>query len=58
MKKKKIIRAIRIIWESLDSHLDPVADKKLKGGIIGTRAFHKRCVKEYLEVINTLSELL
>lgn len=57
-KQKKIIKAIRIVWDSLESHLDSSADKRLKGGIIGTRNFHKKCVQEYAEVIKILSELL
>ena len=58
MKEKKIIKAIRIVWDSLDTHLDATADKRLKGGIIGNRNFHKKCVREYSEVIKILSELL
>lgn len=56
--KKKIVKSIRIIWDSLESHLDSAVDKRLKGGIIGTKAFHKKCVREYADVIKTLSELL
>lgn len=58
MKEKKIIKAIRIVWESLDTHLDSSADKRLKGGIIGSPKFHKKCVREYAEVIKILSDLL
>lgn len=65
MKAKQIARAIRIVWESLDSHLDdthdPLYDKvksKIARDHIGDKAFHKKCVKEYAEVIKTLTELL
>jgi len=62
-KNKKIARAIRLIWESLDSHLSDaylkstVRSKKAKR-IIGGRRFHIKCVKEYAEIMKTLSDLL
>lgn len=56
--KKKIVRAIRIVWESVDSHLDPAIDKRITGKVIGSRAFHKKTVKEYMEVLDTLIDLL
>lgn len=58
MKEKKIIRALRLVWDSLDSHLDDTANRRLKGGIVGSRQFHKKCVREYAEIIKILSELL
>lgn len=58
-------RAIRLVWDSLLSHLDKVAIDPLEGitdkkarAIIGDRKFHVRCVQEYAEVIYTLSKLL
>lgn len=63
--KKDIVKAIRLIWSSLDSHLndtydpifDKIKDKKAKEQI-GNRAFHAKCVREYSEVISILSNLL
>lgn len=58
MNKRKLVRAIRIVWDSIDTHLDPAIDKRITGKVIGNRKFHKKTIEEYLEVINTLIELL
>ena len=58
MKEKKIAKAIEIIYDSLQSHLPDTYNKRLKGGMIGTRAFHKKCVREYATVIKILADLL
>ena len=56
--KKDIIKSIRIAWDSLDSHLADTQNKRLKGGIIGNRSFHKRCCEDYAFIISTLTKLL
>ena len=62
-KEKEIVKAIRLTWESLASHL-PDAEKPLPKnlrkhtGIIGGQRFHKQCVREYAEVIRTLANVL
>lgn len=60
-RAKKIDRAIRIIWDSLDSHLEGThtltTTQKRYVDEVGGQSFHKRCVKEYAEVISTLTEL-
>lgn len=52
-KEKKIEKAIRLTWDSLQSHLKYTQIKTTEG-----IAFHKKCVKEYAETIKILSELL
>jgi len=52
-KAKKIERAIQIIWDSLDSHLEYVYNSESKED----KDFHKQCVKEYAEVIKIITEL-
>jgi len=60
-KAQKIERAIRITYDSLQSHLDGThtATSTSKKYIqeIGSLDFHKKCVKEYADVIQILSEL-
>ena len=49
-RSKDIERALLLVWDSLESHLDATyrgSDKK----------FHRQCVKEYAEVIHILSRL-
>lgn len=65
MKNKNIVRALRIIWDSMESHLndtyDPgiayVKDRSAKRQI-GGKKFHIQTVKEYADVIKTLADLL
>lgn len=54
-KQKKIIKSIRIIMDSYNSHLDYVYGKLPR---IETHTFHKKTSLEYLEVLKTLTELL
>lgn len=54
-KQKKIIKSIRIILSSYDSHLDYTYGKLPNRE---THTFHKRTSLEYLEVLKTLTELL
>jgi len=60
-KGEEIVKAIRDIWSSLDSHLDythsPVKQKSFRK-IHGGKRFHKQCVKEYAEILLVLSKLL
>ena len=61
-KAQKIERAIRINCDSMISHLPFTygknPEKKLLNKGLGGKDFHKKCVKEYAEVIKILSELL
>ena len=52
-KDKKIERAIRLTWESLQSHLYWTHSKSSEG-----KQFHKKAIREYAEIISILSELL
>lgn len=63
--KPEIVKAIRIIWDSLDSHLDhTLEDEKCSNKNCGFResagdkAFHKKTSTEYAEIILTLTKLL
>ena len=60
MKNKKqnhieLAKSIRLAWSSLDSHIDYVDTPYKKGE---PKGFHKKCVKEYAEIIKTLSDQL
>lgn len=53
IKQKKIERAIRLSWESLESHLKYTHVKTTEGC-----EFHIKCVRDYSELISILSSLL
>lgn len=58
-KAKKIEEAIRLTWESLESHLPYCHEEiekwaKKRGE---SAKFHKKCVQDYARVIQILSEL-
>ena len=52
-REEKIKRLIELAWSSLESHLDWTHKDSSEG-----KKFHKRCVKEYSEMIKLLSELI
>ena len=52
-KNKKIERAIRLTYDSLQSHLFGTYTKTPEG-----KRFHKNAIKDYLEILNILTELL
>lgn len=55
-RDKKIDRAIRLSWSSLESHLQAIAGPSTSQRAEGYK-FHKECVKEYAELITLLSDL-
>lgn len=60
MKEKGIEKAIRLIWSSLESHLEYTYIKPTKIDLDRgeTNKFHKDCIREYAEVIKILGDLL
>ena len=60
-RAKKIDWAIRILWESLESHIEGThtltTTQKRYVKEVGSSAFHKKCVDEYATVIKILTEL-
>ena len=61
--KREIVKSIRLAWESLDSHLSfsekPLAHKLRKHiNTVGGQRFHKKCVREYAQIIQTLAKAL
>lgn len=62
--KNDIIKSMRLVWESLDSHLDDAIESPIKGlgkrakRHIGGKRFHKKCVKEYAYILQVLAEKL
>lgn len=63
--RKKIAKCMKLIWSSLESHLDdthhPVIDtlkEQRAKNFIGGARFHRKCVREYAYIIRVLSELL
>lgn len=64
-KEEEIIKAIRLTWDSLESHLEyaekPIAAKhqtKFILDALGKQSFHKKCIVEYATVLLTLAKTL
>lgn len=62
LKERKIIRLLRLSWESLNSHLSAIySHKKIPRkliNVVGGKRFDKKCVRDYAEMIKTLADLL
>lgn len=52
-KAEKIETALRLVWDSLESHLS-YTYKKEKGEDM---KFHKKCVQDYATLLKIISEL-
>ena len=63
-KEEKIERAMRLVWDSLESHLPHTYGQrecvrcKAKLCKCDNSKFHKKTIKEYVELLTILSELL
>lgn len=53
-----LVRAIRLVNESLESHLDYSVKCEQLCESCGDRAFHAKCVREYVYVLKVLSDFL
>lgn len=53
MREKKVEEAMRLVWDSLQSHLPYTYGK----ANTKTTRFHKKCVREYALLLKILSEL-
>ena len=60
--RKQIILSIRKTWVSLNSHLGEAIvlseKKKCCQKAIGSPAFHRKAIKEYGQIIKTLTDAL
>jgi len=54
-RARKVEAAMRLTWDSLRSHLKYTYANRLPQK--ETKVWHKKCVKEYSEIIKLLSEL-
>ncbi len=52
-RKKVIGKLLKMVWDSLSSHIPYMYSKSPEG-----EEFHKRCCKEYAEMIQLLAKLL
>ncbi len=52
LRAKEVERAMRLVWSSLESHLIFTHRKSTEG-----IKFHKKCVREYAELLDILSKL-
>lgn len=57
-RKRDIVMAIRIVYDSLETHLDDSVKNAKNWKIVGSAHFQRKCVKEYAFVIKVLSDLL
>jgi len=60
--RAEAVKAIRLVWDSLDTHLDPtvgnVHENKCCNEAVGKPSFHKKCLKEYHQILGILIENL
>jgi len=60
--RAEVVRSIRLVWDSLDTHLDesvaPTAKRPCCRRAVGLPPFHAGCVREYAEVIRVLASFL
>ena len=63
-RAKQLKRAIELTWDSLDSHLGYINDEVKACSVkshkkeLGDKKFHRKCVREYAEILLTLSREL
>jgi len=54
-RRQRIIKSIRLVWSSLEAHFPYInSEKTIKE--LGTPRFNIKCVREYAEIIKTLTE--
>ena len=59
MREELIKRGIELAWESLESHLDYVVDKRPRScEFCGDLKHDKKCIRDYAEMIYILAKLL
>lgn len=56
-RAKKIEEAIRLTWDSLQSHLQYTHGQEELMLRDETKSFHKRCVHDYAKTLQILTEL-
>ena len=56
-RARVIARLIRLIYNSLESHIALTHGSVRNKGLDGRNAFHKRCVREYAEMIKMITSL-
>ena len=61
-KRKEIVEAIRLTWDSLNSHLDDAVELTVKNACckkaVGNPKFHRTSIQEYAKIIRILSDQL
>ena len=57
-KKTEIVKAIRLTWDSLESHLDASVSSKEFCRACGNTRFHAKCTREYAFIIDVLTRFL
>ena len=57
-RRRRVVKLIRIIWGSLDTHLDYAVSAGRARNSVGDERFHAKTAQEYIEALNLLGELL
>ena len=58
-RRDNLVRVMRSVWSSLDSHLDfTCVEEKIQCDTYGDRAFQIKTVKEYARDLKDLADLL
>ncbi len=56
-RAKKIDESIRLVWDSLESHLQYTHGEEELMLRDETHNFHKKCVRQYATILKNLTEL-
>lgn len=54
----KVVKTIRAVWASLETHLPHAIEAKGNCASCGNRKFHAETVREYAEQIKDLADML
>jgi hypothetical protein len=54
-RRTNLARAIRLTWDALNTHLADAARVRRSNGTRGNERWNAECVREYAEIIATLS---
>jgi len=57
-ERTKVVKTIRAVWSSLDTHLPHAIEAKGNCPSCGNRKFHAQCVREYVQQIKDLADML
>jgi hypothetical protein len=55
-RRERLAKAIRLVWESFESHIDPAVKEENRCESCGSRSFHSKSIREYAFILEVLAE--